>query len=284
MGGKSNAYGSGGTAGADDREVTQVVLSQDPGADPQRAEPVSPPPHQPTQIAAPPPPTEVLPSSSVTEVVRPVPAAGAEQPHPLTELARPPTAPQPAPQAAPQPAPQAAPDAAAPSSLVAGIVRYGPGVPVVLPDGQGGRTAEHVWRGHPAPGRRPRRLRRLAGSALTVILLAAAGIVLYLRFYHAPLHVTGAAIAGRSPTRCGVRVTGRITTNGGAGTVSYEWLFRPGRQQPARLTQSVAAGQHEVTVVAAIEGSGHGSAAQTVTLQILGPGKKTASTDVVVSC
>jgi len=141
-----------------------------------------------------------------------------------------------------------------------------------------------VWHGQPAPHRRPRRLGRLAGSALTVVLLIAAGVVFYLRFYHAPLHVTGVVIAERNATGCGVRVTGRITTNGGAGTVSYEWLFRPGGQQPTRLSQAVGAGQDEVTVVAAIEGSGHGSAAQTVTLRILDPGRETASTGVVISC
>jgi hypothetical protein len=243
-------------------------------------------------MPAPPPPAEVLvsppgagavrPSAALTEVARPsppatgvarppatgvAPAAGAGEPHPPTEIAQ----------------PRPAGGAAAPLP-VTGIVRYGPGVPVILPESRGGRTAEHVWQGQPAPGRRPHRLRRLAGPALTVILLAAAGIVFYLRFHHTPLHVTGAVIAERSPTRCGVKVTGRITTNGGAGTVSYEWLFRPGGQQPTPLSQAVAAGQDAVTVAAAIEGSGHGSAAQTVTLQVLSPGRKTASADVIVRC
>jgi hypothetical protein len=239
MGGKPGSCGSEGTTGADDREVTQAVLSQDSSGEPQRAGPVSPRPYKATEIAAPAPPTEVLPQPR---------AAGVEPP------------------------------------TVTGIVRYGPGVPVVLPDNHGGSTAEHVWRGSPAAGRRPRRLRGLAGWALTVILLAAAGIVFYLRFYHAPLHVTGAVIAQRSPGRCDVKVTGRITTNGGSGTVAYEWLFRPGGQQPTPLNQAVAAGQDEVTVVAAISGSGQGRAAQTVTLQVLSPGRTSASANVVVSC
>jgi hypothetical protein len=234
MGGKPGSCGSDGTTGADDREVTQVVLSQDLRGAP-------------------------------TEVIQPHP--GAAEPHPPTEVAL--------------PQPRAG---GAEPSPVTGIVRYGPGVPVVLPDNRGGSTAEHVWRARPAPGRRAHRLRGLAGWALTVILLAAAGIVFYLRFYHAPLHVTGAVIAQRSPVRCDVKVTGRITTNGGSGTVSYEWLFRPGGQQPTPLSQAVAAGQDEVTVVAAISGSGHGRAAQTVTLQVLSPGRTSASANVVVSC
>ena len=219
-------------------------------------------------MAAPAPPTEVLSSSAATEVIQPLPPPiGAAEPHPPTAIAL----------------PQPVTGAGGPLP-VTGIVRYGPGVPVVLPDSHGGRTAEHVWRGQPLRGRRRHRLRNLAGSALTVILLVAAGIVFYLRFYHAPLHVTGAVIAGWSPTRCGVKVTGRISTNGGAGAVSYEWQFQSGGQQPTPLSQAVAAGQDEVTVVAAIEGSGHGSATQAVTLRVLGPGRKTASTDVFVSC
>jgi hypothetical protein len=239
MGGKSTIRGSAEPGGPGDGEVTKVFLGRDPAAGPQPAEPASPLPHRPTELAAPPPPTEAV----------------------------------------------AFPGEVVPQRLETNIVRYGPGVPVILPVSQGGRTAEHVWQGQPPPGRRPHRLRRLAGLALTVILLAASGAVLYVRFlYHAPFHVTGVVISQRAPVRCGVRVTGRITTNGAAGTVSYQWLFRPGRQQPVPLSQSVTAGQDAVDVIAAVEGSGHGVARQAVTLQILGPERKAASANVVVSC
>jgi hypothetical protein len=68
------------------------------------------------------------------------------------------------------------------------IVRYGPGVPAVPPADRAELTAERVWRSsHPA---RRSRLRRLFGPALTVILLAASGVFLYLRFHHAPFRVT----------------------------------------------------------------------------------------------
>ena len=118
---------------------------------------------------------------------------------------------------------------------------------------------ERVWRPGrlPEPNRRPARLRRLAGSALTVILLAASGVVLYLRLHHAPIHVTGVVISQQTHTGCVVDVTGRITTNGSAGTVSYRWLFRPGQQAPQPLSQSVAAGQKAVYVTVAVEGQGH---------------------------
>jgi hypothetical protein len=79
-------------------------------------------------------------------------------------------------------------------------------------------------------------------------------------------------------------VTGRIATNGSAGTVSYQWVFRPQTQAPQPLSQSVVAGQHAVYVTVAVEGQGHGSAVQKVTLDILGPGSGTASTAVNINC
>jgi hypothetical protein len=117
-----------------------------------------------------------------------------------------------------------------------------------------------------------------------VILLAASGIVFYLRFHHPPFHVTGVAISQRTRTGCGVDVTGRIATNGAAGTVSYQWLFQPGLGPPQPLSQSVIAGQRAVYVTVAVAGSGHGRASQTVTLQVLGPDQMNAATAVVVSC
>ena len=132
----------------------------------------------------------------------------------------------------------------------------------------GTHTAERVWRtGHAGgPPRRLRRWRGRASAALTVILLAASAGVLYLRFHHAPFHVTGVTITQRTPNGCGVDVTGQISTNGAAGAVSYQWLFQPGREAPQQLSKSVAAGQNAVYVTVALQGSGHGSASRTVTL------------------
>jgi hypothetical protein len=166
-------------------------------------------------------------------------------------------------------------------------VRCGSGLPdvPVAPVGAG-VLAEQIWRTGrpPAPPRRPHRLRRLAGSALTVVLLAASGFVLYQRFHHSPFHVTGVVIARSSRTGCTVDVTGRIATNGAAGTVTYQWLFQPSTQLPQPLRQSVSAGQHAVDVTVTVDGSGHGRASQTATLQVLGPDPASASSVVVVSC
>lgn len=166
------------------------------------------------------------------------------------------------------------------------LVRYGPGVPAPPSADQAGPAAEWVWRTGqpPGPRMRARRWRQLAGSALTVVLLAASGVVLYLRFHHAPFQVTDVAISHQTRTGCAVNVTGLITTNGSAGMVSYQWLVLPGQQPPRPVNQSVPAGQQAVSTTVAVEGSGHGSASRTVMLQVLGPDPRSVSATVVIRC
>jgi hypothetical protein len=267
---------AGSQGGADEDQPTQTA-----------------PQHPPTEVAAPGAPVQGAPTHSPTEVPPdtgpPTQAAAAPEPTvtaPPGQAAGPPqqaAPPAPLPQAA-APLPQTA--SAMPPSPAAGIVRYGPGVPVQLPVSQGGRTAEHVWSGGPPPEppRRSSRLRRVGGTALTVLLLAVSAVVLFLRFYHPPFQVTSAAITQHTTAGCRVDVTGRIATNGAAGTVAYRWLFKPGGQQGTTLRQSVASGQHAVNVTAAVEGSGSGIASRTAVLQVLSPGQRTASAHVTLSC
>jgi hypothetical protein len=166
------------------------------------------------------------------------------------------------------------------------VLRYGPGVPA----SQAGVAAESVWRtghrpGPPSRQGRLRRVRRVLGSALTVILLVVAGVVVWLRFFdHPAFHVTEVNITQQTKTSCGVNVTGEIVTNGSAGTVSYQWVFQPQTQAPQPLSQSVTAGQDDVVVTVAVEGQGHGNATQKVTLDVLGPDTRTDSADVTISC
>lgn len=258
MGGSSEP-GSMLPAGAGDEKPTRTFAGPDSVAEPQPAGSVRPAPQPPTK-GAPPylqtkdalshPPTEGVPFLAQTD--------GAP--------AWPPT------QAQPEGRPQE-------------LVRYGPGVPAARSGEQAGLPAEWVWRtGQPPSRMRSRRWRRLAGSALTVVLLAASGVVLYLRFHHPPFQVTGAVISQQTRTRCAVNVTGLITTNGSAGMVSYQWLVLPGQQPPRPLNQSVPAGQQAVSTTVAVEGSGHGSASRTVMLQVLGPDPRSVSATVVIRC
>ena len=165
------------------------------------------------------------------------------------------------------------------------VIRHGPGVPARWQASLAAPTAEQVWHtGLPNAPRPPHRLRRLAGPALSIALLAASGAVIYLRLHHGPFGVTGVAITTQVKKGCTENVTGRFGTTGAAGTVSYQWVFEPQLGAPRPLSQSVAAGQSAVYVTAAVEGQGHGSLTQTVTLQVLGPGHGSASTRVVLSC
>jgi hypothetical protein len=125
----------------------------------------------------------------------------------------------------------------------------------------------------------------MLGLALTVILLIAAGIVLWLRFFdHPSFRVTDVKITGQTRAGCTVDVTGEISTNGSAGTVSYQWVFQPQTQAAQPLNQTVVTGQHAVYVTVAVEGQGHGSASQKVTLDVLGPETGSDSTNVTISC
>lgn len=250
MGGSSEP-GSMLPAGAGDEKPTRTFAGPAPVTEPQPAGSARP---------ASPPPTEGIPSHPPTE--------GAPS-HPPTEGA------------GPWPPAQAQP-AGRPRELV----RYGPGVPAPPSADQAGPPAQRVWRTGQPPSARmgSRRWRRLAGSALTVVLLAASGVVLYLRFHHAPFLVIGVGIAQRTRTGCAVNVTGLITTNGSAGTVSYQWLVLPGQHPPRLLNQSVPAGQQAVSTTVAVEGSGHGSATRTVMLQVLGPDPRSVSATVVIRC
>jgi len=251
MGEGSSGLGPTQPSSAGDGEATQTFIGREQGTWPRLADPVNPSGHSPTEIVPSQPTAQVVPSQPTAQVVPSQPTAQVVPPEQTAE-----------------------------------VVRIGPGVPSAPPASQAGLTAERIWRTGrpPEPPRRPARLRRRLGSALTVILLAAAGVVLYLRFHHAPFHVTGVKISQQTRNGCAVDVTGRITTNGSAGTVSYQWVFRPDQQAPQPLSQSVVAGQHAVYVTVAVEGKGHGSASQTVTLQVLGPDTGTTSTAVVVSC
>jgi hypothetical protein len=186
----------------------------------------------------------------------------------------------------------AGPDGAGPDGVRAGhaglvqqVFRYGPGVPVPGHPAQAAPTAAQVWRaGLPGAVRPPRRLRRLAGLALSVALLAASGAVIYLRLQHGPFGVTGVVITGQSKHGCTQDVNGRVSTTGAAGTVSYEWVFTPGLAAPRPLSESVARGQSALYVTAAVAGQGHGSLTQTVTLRVLGPGRGSASAQVALRC
>ena len=146
-----------------------------------------------------------------------------------------------------------------------------------------GLTAEHIWRGGgtPGPRRRRSRLGQILGWALTVILLAASGVLFYLRFHHVPLQDTGVAIVGRGVPRAGLPLPARSRPTA-AGNLTYQWLFPTG--PPSTLHQSVSAGQSTVDVQARVIGGGYGTAPQRVWLRVLQPVRRTASEYILIRC
>lgn len=252
MGEGLSAPGPGSPTGAADGEAGTVVPGHEPVTRPRLGD------------------AAALPSHPITEVVVPQPNDAAAPAEPVTESTLP--------RSRPADVPVQPPVAAAPGDLV----RYGPGVPAAPPAARVELTAERVWRGSPGPRRRRARLRQVLGSALTVILLAASGVLFYLRFHHVPLHVTRVAIVRSGGAACRLTVTGQISTNGRPGTVTYQWLFPTG--PPQTLHQSVSPGQSTVDVQVMADGSGHGMASQLVWLQVLGPDRRTASEYILVSC
>ena len=277
------------TPGLPGREPATQPTPVQPGYQPtyvptRRPEAETVPPAPGADVTARPPVPDAA-HQSPTIVVRRQPEVAAVPGEPVTYRPTPDSTPPPAGPPGGSPA-GGVPASGAPPQSASDVLRYGPGVPA----SQAGVAAESVWRTGHRPGPPPRqgrlrRVRRVLGSALTVILLVVAGVVVWLRFFdHSAFHVTGVSIIQQTKTGCGVNVTGKIVTNGSAGTVSYQWVFQPQTQAPQPLSQTVTAGQHDVFVTVAVQGQGHGSATQKVTLDVLGPDPRSAPTEVTISC
>lgn len=277
-----SAPGPGSPAGGTDSEAGTVGSGDEPVTRLRSGDDAAPPPHPSTD------PRFALPKHEPVTRLRSGGAAG-PPPHPSTDarFALPKGA-----RASAQPETQTAlprlppPGVPARPRTVAAprdLVRYGPGVHAAPSGGQVELTAARAWPGGPpAPSHRRARVRQALGIALALMLLAASGVLFYLRFHHAPLQVNHVAIVGSGRTGCTVAVVGQIGTDGASGTVTYRWLFPVGA--PLALHQPVSAGQHAVDVRVSVEGSGHGVALQRIWLQVLGPGRRSASKDILVRC
>jgi hypothetical protein len=182
---------------------------------------------------------------------------------------------------APVPPPE---EEASPESLI----RFGPGVP----DPRTARTID-VWQGN-APGpdaashrgaaeqkrRHPGRY-VLAGA----VLLAVVGFLLWQRLA-TPLSVGSVTVsASRAELTCGQTelVTATLHTNGGSGTVHYQWVRSDGTVS-SPLTQSVPSGVHQVPLPLRWTVTGQGNFQGTATLKITSPGSATGTAVFNYSC
>ncbi|WP_214412179.1 hypothetical protein [Sphaerisporangium fuscum] len=164
-----------------------------------------------------------------------------------------------------------------PGTSPSGEVRFGPGVPVDT-------TAAQIWRAGreqqltvPAKdrlGRGPARRRRRRGGLWTgvlFLLILAVALAAWRLQRGAPLSVTAVDVKAPKVKGCDttVNVIGVITTNGGAGEVSYEWL--PSGEQPVKHTEPIASGESSHQVSLKWEVHGKGTRKLTARLRVLSP-------------
>ena len=163
------------------------------------------------------------------------------------------------------------------------LVRYGPGIPAAPSGARVEPAAARAWRGGPPePAHRRTWVGLVLGSALTVILLAASGVLFYVRFHHPPLQVTRVAIVHSGRAGCTVAVGPPDQHQRGF------WDAHLSMAVPRRVATDaallVSAGQHSVNVQVTVEGSGNGTALQRVWLRVLHPDRRIASKDILVRC
>jgi hypothetical protein len=154
-------------------------------------------------------------------------------------------------------------------------------VPSPAAAAQAALSADQVWQlGQPpsAPRRRRGWSWRLRRTLISAALIIASVVVIWVRLHHPAFGVTGVTISGQTKSGCTADVTAKISTTGGAGTVAYEWLFTQAGSAPQPAAQAVAAGQTAVYLTAAVEGTGHGTLQQQVTLRVLSPAAATTAT------
>jgi hypothetical protein len=163
---------------------------------------------------------------------------------------------------------------------------FGPGIPAP-PTNRVPSQAAAVWHGEPPTAAEPRRRRALLGGwLLPILVLIVVLAVLYWFRMGTPVSVTGAtARAQPSAVSCGdtATVIGTMQTNGGSGTVSYQWKRSDGTES-AVLQQHFAKGTHQTSVTLLWTFSGRGSVQATATLDVLTPNVASASTTFSYAC
>ncbi len=160
-------------------------------------------------------------------------------------------------------------------------IRIGKGVvPTALP-----RTGDRTSRTRIFLGRATRVL-----SAIATLVLIAAAVWTGWQWWerlHNKVMVSSVAVAPAQlfDGKCNVQfdIVGTITTNGKAGTISYQWLRSDG-QNSGTLTQTVASGQTSTAVHLYWKFTGEGSMNASATLHVLTPTVTDGSTRFRYSC
>jgi len=164
------------------------------------------------------------------------------------------------------------------------LLRFGPGVTAVLAHRTAYGAPGTLPGAHPLPGpAQPRRLRRHALPAL--ILLLALALLAWQRggpglAVHDIKVTTGKAFAGCDET---ADITGTVTTNGRAGTLTYRWIRSDGTTSGV-LYEKVPDGEKRAVVhlLWTFQGTGHYEA--TAQLRVITPVQRTVGTRLTYDC
>ncbi|GII66235.1 hypothetical protein Skr01_63200 [Sphaerisporangium krabiense] len=157
-----------------------------------------------------------------------------------------------------------------------GEMRFGPGVP-------SDTTAAQIWRAGQQQltvaakdrlGAKPPKRRRRGGLLGTgVLFLAILALALYLWSQRAaPLSVEAVEVTAPKPKGCDVTVNivGKVTTNGGAGQIKYQW-WRSDRKAPIEQTDTVPSGATTYELNFPWRVKGEGTQKYTARLVVLSP-------------
>jgi hypothetical protein len=168
-------------------------------------------------------------------------------------------------------------------------VRFGPGVPVQATPAPNLATA--IWRGELQPvdtaqQAADRRSRRWI-LPLTVLILVIAVLIYFLWGRTTNTVVVNSVVvkASTPAVTCGQteRLNALITTNGGSGTLTYQWVRSDGTTSGI-LTQNVNKGESQTSVALLWNFDGYGTLDAKATLHILSPGNASGSTTFTYTC
>jgi eukaryotic-like serine/threonine-protein kinase len=183
----------------------------------------------------------------------------------------------------------AAPSAAGPAVRAAqvaaepgpGLVRFGPGLSASAP------APVPEWTKPPRTRRRRRRLwPRVLSTAVTLAVIAAVGVVLWIRA-HETLNVSAVAVAPASlpGSSCNVTVdvVGTVFTNTHGGQIQYQWIRNGTLTSPVQ-TAIIASGQTKTQLHLSWAFHGTGTYRATAELRMLSPQVTSAQTAFTYSC
>jgi serine/threonine protein kinase len=183
----------------------------------------------------------------------------------------------------------ATPVGLAPAGSVAAAVTEPPAAPVRFGPGLSGGSAPPAlpdWGKPPKPKRRRRRWLSVLSTFLTLAIIAAVAVVLWLRT-HEVFKVTSVAVAPAAAPgdKCNVTVdvVGSIVTNGRGGDVTYQWIRNGDITSPVATTV-VGTGQTIAPLHLSWYFHGKGSYQATAELRVLSPEVAAAKTTFTYSC